>query len=41
MLAGGFLTDFDKMVADWAVWATRLAEQWPDDPSAAKPTEPP
>lgn len=32
-----FLTDFYRMVAEWADWASELIEQWPDDPSKAKP----
>ena len=37
MLAGGFLTELYRMVADWAEWATALVERWPDDPASAEP----
>jgi len=37
MLAGGFLTDFYAMVANWADWATTQVEAWPDDPAKAVP----
>lgn len=37
MLAGGFLTDFYAMVAQWADWATAIVEDWPDDPRQAVP----
>jgi len=36
-LGGGFLTEFYRMVAEWADWATGLVEQWPDDPAQARP----
>jgi DNA-binding PadR family transcriptional regulator len=32
LIGGRFLTDFYAMVADWALWATRIVETWPDDP---------
>jgi DNA-binding PadR family transcriptional regulator len=35
MLAGAFLTDFCRLVARWAEWASDQVEQWPDDPSRA------
>ena len=35
MLVGGFLTDFYKLVADWADWAGGQVADWPDDPSEA------
>jgi PadR family transcriptional regulator AphA len=35
MLAGAFFTDFYAMVAQWADWATRQIEAWPDDPADA------
>lgn len=31
LLLGAFLTDFYKLVADWAVWATDEVEGWPKD----------
>jgi DNA-binding PadR family transcriptional regulator len=37
MIAGRFLTDFYRMVAEWADWATEQIEQWPDDPRRAEP----
>ncbi|MER6301043.1 PadR family transcriptional regulator [Kitasatospora sp. NPDC001539] len=36
-LVGRFLTDFYRMVDDWAHWATALVEQWPSDPRHARP----
>ncbi|HVK20616.1 MAG TPA: PadR family transcriptional regulator [Actinokineospora sp.] len=40
-LVGRFLTDYYRLVADWADWATAVAQQWPDDPAdaPADPTE--
>jgi hypothetical protein len=35
MLAGAFLTELYRMVAEWSDWATGLVETWPDDPSEA------
>ncbi|MGY1633760.1 PadR family transcriptional regulator [Geodermatophilus sp. SYSU D01186] len=35
LLVGRFLTDFYRLVADWADWATTQVEQWPDDPAGA------
>jgi PadR family transcriptional regulator, regulatory protein AphA len=32
LIGGRFLTDFYAMVADWAVWATKIVETWPDNP---------
>ena len=32
LIGGRFLTDFYAMVADWAVWATKIVETWPEDP---------
>jgi DNA-binding PadR family transcriptional regulator len=32
LIGGRFLTDFYAMVADWAVWATKVVETWPDNP---------
>lgn len=37
MLVGAFLTDFYKLVADWAEWASGQVTDWPDDPGAATP----
>lgn len=31
LLLGAFLTDFYKLVADWADWAVAEVEGWPDD----------
>ena len=35
MLGGSFLTEYYRMVAEWADWATALVERWPDDPAGA------
>ena len=35
MLVGAFLTDFYKLVADWADWAEAQVADWPDDPANA------
>ena len=35
MLGGSFLTEYYRMVAEWADWATALVERWPDDPARA------
>jgi PadR family transcriptional regulator AphA len=32
-----FLTDFYRMVAEWADWATEVVGKWPDDPRDAEP----
>jgi DNA-binding PadR family transcriptional regulator len=37
MLAGAFLTEFYRMVAEWAEWAAEQVEHWPDDPAQAVP----
>lgn len=37
MLVGAFLTDFYKLVADWADWASDQVAEWPGDPSLAAP----
>jgi len=37
LLVGRFLTDFYKMVADWADWASTQVQGWPDDPAQAVP----
>ncbi|GCD88577.1 PadR family transcriptional regulator [Nocardioides sp. LS1] len=34
LLLGAFLTDFYKLVADWADWATGEVEGWPEDISS-------
>ncbi len=34
-LGGTFLTNFYAMVAEWAIWARRQVESWPDDPREA------
>jgi DNA-binding PadR family transcriptional regulator len=39
LLVGGFLTDFYKLVADWADWATEQVAAWPDDPAEATPNQ--
>lgn len=33
-----FLVDFYDLVDRWAVWATEVVQQWPEDPSRADPT---
>ena len=35
LLVGAFLTDYYKLVADWADWATEQVAEWPDDPADA------
>lgn len=37
MLVGSFLTDYYRLVAAWADWATGVVEQWPEDVAAAVP----
>ncbi len=37
VLVGRFLTDYYRLVATWAEWATTLVQQWPDDPADAAP----
>jgi PadR family transcriptional regulator, regulatory protein AphA len=37
LITGRFLTDFYRMVADWADWAAEQIEGWPDDPRQAAP----
>ncbi|MFI9822029.1 hypothetical protein ACIHFC_16400 [Streptomyces sp. NPDC052013] len=34
LLVGRFLTDYYRLVAEWADWAAGLVERWPDDPRA-------
>jgi PadR family transcriptional regulator, regulatory protein AphA len=36
-LSGRFLTDFYRMVAEWADWAIQMVNQWPEDLRHAKP----
>jgi hypothetical protein len=38
MLAGRFLTEFYRMVAEWADWAGDIVGGWPDDPGKAEPS---
>jgi DNA-binding PadR family transcriptional regulator len=38
LLVGGFLTEYYRMLAEWADWAAGLVDQWPDDPGV--PPEP-
>ncbi len=35
MLVGAFLTDFYRLVADWADWAAGQVEGWPEEPGKA------
>lgn len=35
MLIGRFLTDYYRLVATWADWATDIVERWPEDPGTA------
>lgn len=37
LLVGAFLTDYYRLVAEWADWATAQVEQWPADPAQAVP----
>jgi len=39
VLTGRFLTDYYRMVAEWADWATAVVQQWPDDPRQAAPDQ--
>ncbi|HET6358024.1 PadR family transcriptional regulator [Streptomyces sp.] len=41
VLVGRFLTDYYRLVATWAEWATEIIQQWPDHPAdaAADPSE--
>lgn len=39
LLGGGFLTEYYRLVAEWADWAAGIVEQWPDDPGQALPDE--
>jgi PadR family transcriptional regulator, regulatory protein AphA len=34
LLGGRFLTDFYAMVANWALWAGEIVQDWPDDPGS-------
>jgi len=40
ILTGAFLHDFQRMVDQWAEWALRVVENWPDDLTAAEPDWP-
>ncbi|MEU6181828.1 PadR family transcriptional regulator [Streptomyces coeruleorubidus] len=35
LLVGRFLTDYYRLVAEWADWATAIVRQWPYDPREA------
>jgi PadR family transcriptional regulator, regulatory protein AphA len=35
LLVGRFLTDFYRLVAEWADWATSQVQRWPEDPAGA------
>lgn len=35
MLVGRFLTDYYRLVAEWAQWAGGVVDGWPDDPGRA------
>jgi PadR family transcriptional regulator AphA len=37
LLGGGFLTEYYRLVAQWAQWARSLVETWPDNPAEAVP----
>jgi DNA-binding PadR family transcriptional regulator len=37
LLVGQFLGDFNAMVNQWAHWAARVVEAWPDDLTSAEP----
>ena len=37
VLTGRFLSEFDRMVGEWAEWATGVVEEWPDDIRSAEP----
>jgi PadR family transcriptional regulator, regulatory protein AphA len=37
VLAGRFLTDFYRMVAEWSDWARDIVADWPDNPADAQP----
>ncbi|WP_436493729.1 helix-turn-helix transcriptional regulator [Actinokineospora sp. HUAS TT18] len=39
LLVGRFLTDYYRLVAEWADWATAIARQWPDNPADAVPSQ--
>jgi len=39
MLVGAFLTEYYRMVAEWADWAAEQVERWPDDPARAVPDQ--
>lgn len=35
LLVGRFLTDYYRLVAEWADWAAGIVEQWPENPRQA------
>ncbi|MCK1819458.1 PadR family transcriptional regulator, partial [Streptomyces sp. XM83C] len=35
LLVGRFLTEYYRLVAEWADWASRIVADWPDDPAEA------
>ena len=37
ILVGRFLSEFDRMVTEWAEWAAGVVEEWPDDIRSAEP----
>jgi DNA-binding PadR family transcriptional regulator len=37
LLGGGFLTEYYRLVAQWALWARSLVETWPDNPAEVVP----
>ena len=37
ILTGRFLSEFDRMVGEWAEWATGVVEEWPDDIRSSEP----
>lgn len=39
LLGGGFLTEYYRLIAEWADWATGIVERWPDDPGRAEPDQ--
>jgi PadR family transcriptional regulator AphA len=39
LLAGRFLTDYYRMVAEWADWAAGVVGDWPEDPASATPDD--
>jgi DNA-binding PadR family transcriptional regulator len=37
LLVGAFLTDYYRLVGEWADWATGIVAQWPEDVAGAVP----